>query len=102
MRILATFALVAPILALAIACAPTTAPPVAGGGQVGGMTGEDTCGMAQHARLFGVHERDINRASLPPGARVICATCLVTQDYSAQRLNLHLSADGRVSSMRCG
>lgn len=96
MRVFAAFA----VIALAIACAPVEAPgPVAGGG---GLSGEDTCGMARRANLIGVHERDINRASLPPGARVICATCLVTQDYSAQRLNLHLSADGRVGSMRCG
>jgi hypothetical protein len=95
MRIFAAFA----VIALAIACAPTTATTPAPSEQ---LAGEDTCGMARYANLIGVHENDIDRASLPPGARVICATCLVTQDYSAERLNLHLSADGRVGSMRCG
>jgi hypothetical protein len=94
MRLVAAFA----FIALAIACAPTAAPIHA----TEHMVGEDTCGMAQHRELIGVHERDINRAALPPGARLICAACMVTQDYSAQRLNLHLSADGRVGSMRCG
>lgn len=68
----------------------------------GGLQGEDTCGMAAHSTLLGVDESAINRATLPRGARVICATCSVTQDYSAQRLNLHLSAEGRVAGMRCG
>jgi len=67
-----------------------------------GLQGEDSCGMAVHSTLLGVHESAINRATLPRGARVICATCLVTQDYSPGRLNLHLSAEGRVASMRCG
>jgi hypothetical protein len=79
---------------------PADAPAAAV--QPGGLQGEDSCGMAAHSTLLGVHESAINRASLPRGARVICATCLVTQDYSAQRLNLHLSAEGRVASMRCG
>lgn len=64
--------------------------------------GQDTCGMWNVTHLLGVHENDIDRASLPPGARVICHACMVTQDYAPSRLNLHLSAEGRVASMRCG
>lgn len=62
----------------------------------------DTCGMARFTQLIGQPESAIPRAQLPPGARVICATCMVTQDYSEARLNFHLSADGRVGSLRCG
>jgi hypothetical protein len=100
-------------LVLLAACAPTyrydnpanpeppadaPTPPIG----PGGLQGDDTCGMAAHSTWLGVHESAINRASLPAGARVICATCLVTQDYAPGRLNLHLSAEGRVASMRCG
>jgi hypothetical protein len=99
-------------LVLLAACAPThrhdnpanPEPPADAPSVVepGGLQAEDSCGMAAHSTLLGVHESAINRASLPRGARVICATCLVTQDYSPARLNLHLSAEGRVASLRCG
>lgn len=89
------------LVSLAACAAPVVAPAPAPL-QTGGLQGEDSCGMAAHARLIGVHESEIDRAGLPAGARVICATCLVTQDYAPARLNLHLSADGRVASMRCG
>lgn len=93
MRIFAALA----CIALATACAPTPTP-----GPGRGLSGEDTCGMARNAHLIGVHEDDIDRASLPPLTRIICPTCLVTQDYSPTRLNLHTSTEGRVASMRCG
>jgi len=63
---------------------------------------EDACGMSRFTHLIGQPESAIPRAQLPAGARVICATCMVTQDYSETRLNFHLSADGRVGSLRCG
>jgi hypothetical protein len=82
------------LLALAACAAPPQPPPPA--------ASEDTCGMARHAHLIGVHENDIDRARLPPGTRIICPTCLVTQDYAPARLNLFTSTEGRISSMRCG
>lgn len=63
---------------------------------------EDACGMARFTYLIGRPESAIPRDQLPPGARVICATCMVTQDFRADRLNITLSADGRVASLRCG
>jgi hypothetical protein len=72
--------------------APASAP---------GQQGEDTCGMAQHQGLIGKHETEIDRASLPPGARIICPQCMVTQDFRPDRLNLFTSTEGRVASMRC-
>jgi hypothetical protein len=85
-------------LAFIAACAaPAVAPPAQGG-----MQGEDTCRMAAFAHLLGKHESQIDRSTLPQGARVICATCMVTQDYAPARLNIHLSASGHAASMRCG
>lgn len=63
---------------------------------------EDACGMARFTHLIGQPEGAIPRDQLPAGARVICAACMVTQDFRADRLNFHLGADGRVGSMRCG
>lgn len=62
----------------------------------------DLCGMSNWGHLIGQPESAIPTAQLPPGARVICATCMVTQDFRPDRLNITLSADGRVASMRCG
>jgi hypothetical protein len=66
------------------------------------QTPPDTCGIEAHKHLIGVAETQIDRTKLPAGARVICPTCLVTQDYSENRLNLYTGTDGRVSSLRCG
>jgi Peptidase inhibitor I78 family len=98
------------LAAALLACAPgpteVVGGPVAhvdlGEGVTPPQTPEDSCGIEAHKRLVGVAEGDIDRAALPAGARVICATCMVTQDYAPSRLNLHLSAEGRVSSLRCG
>ncbi|MBL8550832.1 MAG: hypothetical protein JNJ73_12680 [Hyphomonadaceae bacterium] len=95
------------ILAAAFGCAPvpsaipeaptapaeTPSPPA--------QQGEDTCGMAQHQSLIGKRESEIDRAALPPGARIICPQCMVTQDFRPNRLNLFTSTEGRVASMRC-
>lgn len=62
----------------------------------------DLCGMSNWGHLIGQPESAIPTAELTAGARVICATCLVTQDFREDRLNITLSADGRVASMRCG
>jgi hypothetical protein len=62
----------------------------------------DTCHMAEHQGLIGGVGADIDRSTLPADARVICFGCAVTLDYSAERLNLQLGADGKVASMRCG
>ncbi len=65
-------------------------------------TNDDLCRMSQWGHLIGQPESAIPRDQLPAGARVICATCMVTQDFRPDRLNITLSADGRVASMRCG
>ena len=57
--------------------------------------------MAQHQSLIGKLESEIDRSNLPPGTRIICPQCLVTQDLRPGRLNLFTGTDGRVASMRC-
>lgn len=62
----------------------------------------DTCQMAAHQTLVGTLGSQIDQSRLPAGARVICHDCSVTMDYSAQRLNIELDRDGRVTRLRCG
>lgn len=62
----------------------------------------DTCQMAAHQSLIGQVGADIDRSTLPSGARVICPDCVVTMDYRAERLNIDLGADGKVTRLHCG
>ena len=99
------------IMALALAaCAQTPTAAPAADDQVApapvtpnpATAEEDSCGMAAFTHLIGRPESAIDRASLPPRARVIAPNMMVTQDYSPNRLNIYLSTTGRVASMRCG
>jgi hypothetical protein len=80
---------------------PPAAAPVATPQTAEEATAQDTCGMANFQHLIGVHMDQIDRATLPPRARIITPDSMVTQDFSAERLNLFTGTDGRVSSMRC-
>ena len=62
----------------------------------------DTCQMAAHQSLVGMLGAEIDRAALPESARVICHDCSVTMDYRADRLNIDLGADGKVTGLHCG
>lgn len=62
----------------------------------------DTCHMGEFSHLVGAVGADIDRTELPAGARVICHNCAVTMDYRADRLNVDLGADGRVTGLHCG
>jgi hypothetical protein len=90
--------IVAAAVAAVLACAPVSQPAPT---PEPSAAGEDTCGLARYRHLLGKHESEIDRADLPPGARIICPQCMVTQDYRPERLNLFTSTEGRVSSMRC-
>lgn len=84
------------IFTLALAgCASPTPPPVPAPPQ------PDTCGIARFAHMIGAQADDINRAALPPGARILAPNQAVTMDYSAQRLNLMTDAQGRIVELRC-
>lgn len=90
------------VLSILAACAPAPEPLApAPEPPISRPTSPDTCGIAQFERLIGVHESEIDRASLPPRTRIICPTCIVTQDYSESRLKLMTDTQGRVSSLRC-
>lgn len=62
----------------------------------------DTCHMAEHQNLVGTSGDQIDPATLPAGARVLCHDCAATLDYNSTRLNVVLGADGKVASLRCG
>lgn len=62
----------------------------------------DTCQMSQYTHLIGTVGAEIDRTELPVGARVICHDCSVTMDYRADRLNIDLGADGKVTRLHCG
>jgi hypothetical protein len=64
--------------------------------------GAATCDVARYQYLIGQSEADIDRSHLPQSFRIICASCMVTMDHSPNRLNIHLGADNRVGSVRCG
>jgi Peptidase inhibitor I78 family len=62
---------------------------------------EDSCGRARFQHLIGVRADAIDRAALPAQSRVISPDSLVTQDYSASRLNLMVGTDGKIGSLQC-
>lgn len=69
---------------------------------VGPASGAATCDAGQYQYLIGQNEADIDRSRLPRSFRIVCAECMVTMDHNPNRLNVHLGADKRVGSVRCG
>jgi len=84
-------------LALLAACAAPTPPPE----NAGEANAADTCGAARFAGLVGTQADAIDRSTLPPGTRIITPDMMVTQDFSAERLNIMVGTDGRVGSLSC-
>lgn len=64
-------------------------------------TREDTCGASHFANLVGTPASAINRDSLPARARIISPGMMVTQDFSAERLNIRVGPDGKVAAVQC-
>jgi hypothetical protein len=64
-------------------------------------TRADTCGIARFRNLVGTQASEIDQSTLPPRTRIITPDMMVTQDFSAQRLNIMVGTDGRVGSLRC-
>ena len=85
------------IAALMAACS-TPAPPPENAEEA---TQADTCGMSRFAHLVGQAADQIDHSSLPPRTRVITPDMMVTQDFSAERLNIMVGTEGRVGSLRC-
>jgi hypothetical protein len=61
----------------------------------------DTCGAARFRALLGTQASEIDQSTLPAQTRIITPDMMVTQDFSAQRLNIMVGTDGRVGSLRC-
>lgn len=64
-------------------------------------TAQDTCNMARYRSLVGQDAGTIDRSRLPARTRIITPDMMVTQDFSAERLNIMVGTDGRVGSLRC-
>lgn len=87
----------AALVALALAgCATTPALPLAGHCRADGLGG--LVGRPADAALGA----DALRLSGASRLRWIRPGDMVTMDYSAQRLNVHLDAQGRVERFACG
>jgi len=64
-------------------------------------TQADACGATRFIGLIGTPADQIDRASLPAGARVLTPDMMVTADFRGDRLNVIVGSDGKVGSMRC-
>jgi hypothetical protein len=63
-------------------------------------TAQDTCGAAQYRDLVG---QNFAAVSLPAGnnIRIIQPDSMVTQDFSAERVNMIVGADGIITAFEC-
>ncbi|HLY79517.1 MAG TPA: proteinase inhibitor i78 [Caulobacteraceae bacterium] len=63
----------------------------------------DTCGASALQYLVGRPRTDIPVPVNPAMRRVVCSTCVITQDFiSARQTMMYDSKTGLVSSVRCG
>lgn len=87
-------------LALA-ACGQTTTPTEAPVPTTAAeATAQDTCGASQYTSLVG---SNFAAVTLPAGANIhiIQPDSMVTQDFSAERLNIITDANGIITSLEC-
>ena len=97
-------------VALALVAACATPPPVAGTPPASPPAppstppaNEDTCGAAAYSSYVGRDYRQVPPAPQGRTFRVVCTTCAMTKDYSAQRLNFFYDeASGKVVRLSCG
>ncbi|MDJ1009392.1 MAG: I78 family peptidase inhibitor [Paracoccaceae bacterium] len=83
-----------PLLALALAACTEAAPPPS--------PAEDGCGAAALADLVGQDASALAAMTFPDTTRFIRPGDAVTMDYSAERLNIDLGADGTILRLWCG
>jgi hypothetical protein len=78
----------------------TTETPAAAPATAAEATAQDTCGASQYRAMIGTN---IAAATFPAdsGIRVIQPNTPVTQDFSAQRLNVIVDANGVITSLEC-
>ncbi len=82
-----------PVLLLVLAGCQSTVPfePVS-----------DPCGSLQYLSKVGTKVDDAGADAVPPGSRIIRPDTVVTADYRAERLNVHVNAKGRIERYDCG
>ncbi len=76
-------------------------PPTSAPANAEEATVADACGAHRFQNLIGTQADQIDRSTLPGRARFITPGMMVTQDFSAERLNIFVGVDGRVGSLRC-
>ena len=102
MRLTSTLAVLAATLLAGCASPPpvVVAPPP---GPVVPSADADTCGARPLASLVGGDYRRVPPARAGQTIRVACTTCAITEDFSAQRLNVFYdAATGKVVQLTCG
>jgi hypothetical protein len=88
----------------AVAAAPSApAPPLAASPPASRPRPADSCGAAALQYLVGKPRTDIPVPVNPSMRRVVCSSCMITQDYIAGRQTITYDTQtGLVSSVRCG
>lgn len=62
----------------------------------------DPCKSLQYLSLVGMKEDGVDRGSLPDSARFVRGDTVPTGDHQAERLNVHVNAQGRIVRFSCG
>ena len=93
-------------LALLAACAQPTPPasntPAATPPNTAEQaTAQDACRAGQYRALVGTQATAIDRSLLPANTRVILPGQMITMDFRADRLNIRVGPDGKVTSLGC-
>jgi Peptidase inhibitor I78 family len=92
------------ILALAGCAAPVPGPvsPPGGPPRLPPTPAPDTCGAAGVTPLIGQPEAVLAATTFARPIRILRPGQPMTEDYSAQRLNITLDAQGRITGGWCG
>lgn len=61
----------------------------------------NACHVELYQSLIGQPIDAVDRTTLPTH-RVICAGCMATMDFVAERLTIQLDQDDKIDSLRCG
>lgn len=98
MRLVALIALAGAM----VACTAPDGPEPGNGAGAPPPSGPDTCNAAANQSLIGRH---IGAVTFPADAniRVACTTCMVTQDYRPDRMNIRFDEEtGVIEEVSCG
>lgn len=95
------FAFVSLIALTACAAQDRPAPQASAPQSAEEATQADMCGASRFIGLIGTSADQIDRTTLPAGARVLTPDMMVTADFRGDRLNIIVGSDGKVGSLRC-